>query len=249
MEGANLFLTNAARAKLAEQGCVIVKDSSANKCGVICSSFEIMSSMVLDKEEFISIKPALVAQVLDKLRNIARKEAELLMTEYRRNTSSEKGVKNTFNLVNVSIEISQAINRTTDCVRAKLEDMVAAQPTALEPYMPLVQDFLPAELVTRGWDVFEEKVPQKYIVNLVSTILACELVYNEGVAFVNGIKDDKVLTDTAIKYIEEKNVVQSLTRKMKDKGSLSEEDARIITKLLEIGGARAALSIGGARNA
>jgi glutamate dehydrogenase len=31
-------------------GIPIVKDSSANKCGVICSSFEIMSSMLLSEK-------------------------------------------------------------------------------------------------------------------------------------------------------------------------------------------------------
>lgn len=50
-----------ARAALhAETGIPIVKDSSANKCGVICSSFEINSSMLLSHDEFLAIKPALV---------------------------------------------------------------------------------------------------------------------------------------------------------------------------------------------
>ena len=45
VEGANLFLTQGARHELAEAaGVVVVKDSSANKCGVICSSFEIIAS-------------------------------------------------------------------------------------------------------------------------------------------------------------------------------------------------------------
>jgi glutamate dehydrogenase len=57
VEGANLFLTPAARAALhAETGIPIVKDSSANKCGVICSSFEIMSSMLLSDQEFKQVK-------------------------------------------------------------------------------------------------------------------------------------------------------------------------------------------------
>jgi glutamate dehydrogenase len=43
VEGANLFTTPAARQLLFDEaGVVIVKDSSANKCGVICSSYEIM---------------------------------------------------------------------------------------------------------------------------------------------------------------------------------------------------------------
>jgi glutamate dehydrogenase len=79
VEGANLFISGAARQKLFEHaGVLIVKDSSANKCGVICSSFEIVSSMLLNSAEFRKVKKELVADVLAKLRRFARMEAELL---------------------------------------------------------------------------------------------------------------------------------------------------------------------------
>lgn len=48
-----MFTTPEARdALFKEAGVVFVKDSSANKCGVICSSFEIISSMLMTSEEF-----------------------------------------------------------------------------------------------------------------------------------------------------------------------------------------------------
>jgi glutamate dehydrogenase len=50
VEGANIFITPDARKRLFEEANVlIIKDSSANKCGVICSSFEIVSSMLLSQ--------------------------------------------------------------------------------------------------------------------------------------------------------------------------------------------------------
>lgn len=53
MRRANLFTTTEARKLLFDEaGVVFVKDSSANKCGVICSSFEIISSMLMASEEF-----------------------------------------------------------------------------------------------------------------------------------------------------------------------------------------------------
>ena len=52
VEGANSFITPEARAKLQDAGILIVKDASANKCGVITSSYEIMSGIMLDKDEF-----------------------------------------------------------------------------------------------------------------------------------------------------------------------------------------------------
>ena len=60
-EGANLFLTPPAREALfTEGGVMIVKDSSANKCGVMCSSYEIMAAMLIDKQEFIDNKEQIV---------------------------------------------------------------------------------------------------------------------------------------------------------------------------------------------
>lgn len=87
VEGANLFLTPGARAALSKY-CVIVKDSSANKCGVICSSFEIMASMLLSSSEFLGIKEEFVTQVLDRLRTLARREAQLMFREYRKGKCS-----------------------------------------------------------------------------------------------------------------------------------------------------------------
>jgi glutamate dehydrogenase len=56
VEGANLFLNAEARRQLSDAGALIIKDSSANKCGVICSSFEIIACMLLSTEEFMAIK-------------------------------------------------------------------------------------------------------------------------------------------------------------------------------------------------
>ena len=51
VEGANLYLTPWARRALEKLGVIIIKDSSANKGGVICSSFEVLCGLVLSEEE------------------------------------------------------------------------------------------------------------------------------------------------------------------------------------------------------
>ena len=57
VEGANLFITAEARQKLFEEaGVTVVKDSSANKAGVICSSYEICAAMLLSEQEFLDNK-------------------------------------------------------------------------------------------------------------------------------------------------------------------------------------------------
>ena len=54
--------------KLSDCGVLIMKDSSANKCGVITSSYEISSNMLISEEEFLAIKEPFVEQVKEKLR-------------------------------------------------------------------------------------------------------------------------------------------------------------------------------------
>lgn len=77
-----LLLTSFGIHSYKEGGVFIIQDSSANKCGVICSSYEIAAAMLLNEEEFFDNKEVIVNQVLDKLRNLARMEAELLFNEY-----------------------------------------------------------------------------------------------------------------------------------------------------------------------
>merc|ERR1712173_423176 len=87
VEAANIFTTPEARKEFGDRGISIVKDSSANKAGVCCSSYEIVASMLLSKDEFMSVKSELVEDVLVRLRDIARSEAELLFREAKMNPS------------------------------------------------------------------------------------------------------------------------------------------------------------------
>ena len=79
VEGANLFLTPEARQILhGEAGVLVVKDSSANKCGVVCSSYEILAAHLLSRSAFEAQKAVIVAEVLERLRALASLEADLL---------------------------------------------------------------------------------------------------------------------------------------------------------------------------
>ncbi|CAN0149369.1 unnamed protein product, partial [Laminaria digitata] len=115
VEGANLFTTPEARDQLfKEAGVVFVKDSSANKCGVICSSFEIISSMLMTTDEFMKSKDEIVPDVLERLRDVARREAELLFREHRNHPATP--------LPFISERISNAINSVTDAALKMLDD-------------------------------------------------------------------------------------------------------------------------------
>lgn len=115
VEGANLFVTAEARQALFDKaGVLIVKDSSANKGGVITSSYEICAAMLLSEDEFVENKEQIVEEVLAKLRGMAELEAELLFREYELYGG---------NLPGISQIISNAINVTTDALTIALNEL------------------------------------------------------------------------------------------------------------------------------
>jgi glutamate dehydrogenase len=130
VEGANIYNTKEARESLfKEAGVIIVKDSSANKCGVVTSSCEIAGSMLLSKEEFIANKPELIRDVLAHLRHIAEAEAKLLFSTYKNFPGA---------LPHFSERISGAINSLKDAIIKELEGRELGDPL-LEELLPLVK--------------------------------------------------------------------------------------------------------------
>jgi glutamate dehydrogenase len=79
IEGANLYLTTDARDFLEQKGTIIIKDSSANKGGVICSSYEVLSSLTLTPEEFLQHKEQIVKEILEKIEQFTRDEVRLIL--------------------------------------------------------------------------------------------------------------------------------------------------------------------------
>jgi len=55
VEGANLFISEGARKKLADSGIILFKDASTNKGGVTSSSYEVQAAMSLLDEEFMKL--------------------------------------------------------------------------------------------------------------------------------------------------------------------------------------------------
>jgi len=229
VEGANLFVTAEAREKLYEDaGVLIVKDSSANKGGVITSSYEICAAMLASEEEFFENKEAIVAEVLAKLRGFAKLEAELLFHEAELYGES---------LPEVSQLISHAINSATDALSVALETL---SPEDEDRLVSLFHGHLPKTLADLGFDKVRERVPQQYIKNAIASTLASKMVYKEGTRFIISLPDDK-LAETALRYIREEKEVIKLIETLKTTDMSTEEKDKILN-LLEAGGARTALS-------
>mmetsp|Transcript_6089 Transcript_6089/g.15116 ORF Transcript_6089/g.15116 Transcript_6089/m.15116 type:complete len:1143 (-) Transcript_6089:205-3633(-) len=230
VEGANLFVTAEARQKLYDEaGVMIVKDSSANKGGVITSSYEICAAMLASKEEFFENKEAIVAEVLAKLRGFAKMEAELLFREAELYGES---------LPEVSKNISNAINAIKDTFSAALDSL---PPEDQEQLVPLFRGHLPETLANLGFDKVHEKVPSQYIKNAIASTLASKMVYKEGTRFITELPTAR-LAEIALRYIQQEKEVAKLIDTL-EKTEMSSDEKKKILELLDAGGTRTALRL------
>jgi glutamate dehydrogenase len=226
VEGANLFLTADARLALFERCSLpIVKDSSANKCGVICSSLEIVASMTLSSDEFVDLKTTYVNQTLERLRDLARQEAQLLFDESKANLDTP--------LPALSERISLAILRASQALGGQLDEMHEDQQGRL---WPLVREQLPPCLFERHASRLPERVPWEYQSAMISSGLASRLVYREGLSFCESLSDAR-LPSFALRYLQQEQVVKDLARQVESDGA---PYASKVKGLLLRGGVRAA---------
>jgi len=234
VEGANIYITPEARQALHEHGRVrIVKDSSANKCGVITSSFEICASMLLEEREFLAIKAELVSDVLQRLRELARLEAELLFREYNNHAGS---------LPHVSERISRAINRAKEAIGASLAGMQRGDET-YRLLMPLfLEKHLPRKLVEVAGDRVDSRIPLDYVRNAFASCLASRLLYREGVHFLE-LQSEGRLADMAQRYVCEEGRIERLLAAVAGPEPLGEAERDEVVRLLRFGGVRSALHV------
>jgi glutamate dehydrogenase len=170
IEGANLYTTEDARQFLEEKGVLIVKDSSANKTGVICSSFEVLCGLTLGDETFLKEKNVLVQEILERLKLCANNEAALMLR-----TKTEKGGY----LIEISEQISERINQFT----YQLLDYFDTITISDDPNDPLVKQFLSyalPTLVVKYQDRLLSQIPDHHRKAIIACNIASNLVYNRG---------------------------------------------------------------------
>ena len=170
IEGANLYFSPFARHHLEEAGVLIIKDSSANKGGVICSSFEILCSLALSDAEFLEHKAVLVKEILHRVRQCSLDEAQLLLNEY---SASDK------KLTDLSEEVSKRINYFTDQLLEHFNTLQLSN----NPQDPLIQCFLnycPQTLREKYSDRLLSEIPENHKKSIIASHLAARLVYQRG---------------------------------------------------------------------
>jgi len=173
VEGANLYLTPQARRHLEEAGVLIIKDSSANKGGVICSSFEVLSNFILSEKEFLEEKPLLMKQILDLISTKAKEEAELLIR-----THIETGAF----LTDISDWISDRITTYT----YQILDFLDQDPLLSYLQDPLVQcllHYFPPVLQEKYRDRIITNIPDIHKKAIIACFIASRVVYKKGLAW------------------------------------------------------------------
>jgi glutamate dehydrogenase len=180
VEGANSFITPEARTLLQGKGIVVIRDASANKCGVISSSYEIIANLLLREGEFLAHKEAYVADVLEILEQRAANEAELIFRRHR-----EARGKTTFT------EISDAISVEINAHYAQLFTFFQSRPELCN--QPLYRRALLAHLprMIRETNQFRSRVrnlPPKYRAAMLAVEIASMIVYRGG--FERNFEDD-----------------------------------------------------------
>ena len=169
VEGANSFITPAARVGLQKHGAIILRDASANKCGVISSSYEIIANLMLSDKEFLLHKQRYVADVLQILERRAEDEARLILRRF-----AEPG--NTL----LYTEISAAISSEINAHYARLFDYFQKNPAlSNDPlFVGIIEQHLPKFLVeTKRFRSRIKNLPPKYRYAILASELASSLVY------------------------------------------------------------------------
>ncbi len=172
VEGANSFITPAARDALQGAGVVLLRDAAANKCGVISSSYEIIGNLLLDEGEFLAHKEQYVQDVLEILEHRAASEAELILRRHR----DEQG-KRSFT------QISDGISLEINAYKARLFALFETKPELRDrpAYRAALMAHLPRIIrETPGFRDRIARLPPKYRSAILAAEIATRIVYRGG---------------------------------------------------------------------
>lgn len=169
IEGANSYITPDARILLQSRGIVVMRDASANKCGVISSSYEIIANLLLSEKEFLDQKGVYVADVIAILNKRAEDEARLIFRRYREAGGSQ-----------LYTDISNAISTEINAHYARLFSYFQQHPDlcARPLYRKAILAHLPGLLVRESrYRARIKKLPVKYQYAIMASEIASSMVY------------------------------------------------------------------------
>ena len=166
VEGANLYLTPAARRALEKLGVFIFIDSSCNKGGVICSSFEVLASLCMSEGAFVAGKTQYVKEILDLIGKAALNEARLIVETHQKTGQF---------FTELSNQISDKINLFKYQLLDHLETTDLNDPSLIQCLIhycpPVLQKEYKKEILS---------MPEIHKKAVISCYLASHIVYKRG---------------------------------------------------------------------
>jgi glutamate dehydrogenase len=210
VEGANIFIAADARSALEKAGVLVVPGPSANKTGVICSSYEILAGLVLSDDEFLAIKTVYVAQLMDILRARARAEARTLMREYKLS-----GGRRT--ITQLSYALSESINALADRIVAVLEEESGGVAGVPELRGELL-GYCPPVLAGRYADRLAADLPPRHQTALVAASLAARMLYQEGMDWADRVVAVRGVRDVVFGYLAGEGALAGLMDEVRAAG-------------------------------
>ncbi len=182
VEGANSYIKPDARDFLQKHGVVLLRDASANKCGVISSSYEIIANLLMTENEFLKNKDAYVKGVLEILDKRVEQEAGLI---FRRHGENRKMLYT---------DISDHISREINGHYKKLFNFFQEHCSLCEEplYTKVILSHLPAFI--REKSKYRKRVnqlPQKIKYAILASEISTAIVYEGGwvIDFQSSLRD------------------------------------------------------------
>lgn len=178
VEGANLYLTGEARRALELLGVIVLKDSSCNKGGVICSSLEVLSSLCMSEEDFLKQKKEYVQEVLAIIGKAALNEARLILRTHQKTGEF---------YTDISEKISQKIN----LFKYQLLDYLEQVELSQDPNDPLIRcliHYCPPLLREKNLKNILS-MPDIHKKAIISCHIASQLIYKKGLDWTPSIAD------------------------------------------------------------
>lgn len=210
VEGANIFISKEARAQMEKAGVLAVPGPSANKTGVICSSYEILAGLILSEEEFLGIKDEYVAQLLDILRKRARDEARVLMREYKLAGGSRT-------ITELSFELSESINSLADHIVTVLDETVTS--VSEDPGLcDVLLSYCPAILVEKYGDRVINNIPRGHQLALLASFVSAKMLYQEGMGWADKLVSLRDIRKVVFSYLKQEKVVAAFVAEIRAAG-------------------------------
>ncbi|NTV51063.1 MAG: amino acid dehydrogenase [Geobacteraceae bacterium] len=170
IEGANSYITPEARIHLQKSGVVLMRDASANKCGVISSSYEIIANLLLSEREFLEEKERYAGDVLAILEKRAADEARLILRRRVESCGTQ-----------LYSEISETISQNINSLYTRLFEFFSSRPELClqSPFRQAVLSHLPRMLQeSTTYRQRIKKMPQKYLCAILAAEIGSSLVYS-----------------------------------------------------------------------